>query len=74
VAAFDAKGTVSGGVDPGTSILGLFFSRTVVPCPEEPGGVAQKTIAAPLKFADNRLRGDYIVGGCPGGGIDLLRN
>lgn len=70
---FDATGTVSGNLNASGTILGLFFSRAAVPCPDEPGGVAQKAILATLTFSNNGMRGDYIVGGCPGGTLDLVR-
>jgi len=51
----------------------LIFDRGAVPCPGEPGGVAQRTIAANLTFTDTRMHGSYIVAGCPGGTLDLAR-
>jgi hypothetical protein len=70
---FDAAGTVSGGLNADRTLLGLFFSRATVPCPGEPGDVAQKAIAAIVAVAGSHMRGDYIVGGCPGGTLDLVR-
>jgi hypothetical protein len=72
--AFSGMGSVSGGLTADRTLLGLFFSRPVVPCPGEPGGAAEKTIAAILTVVGDRMQGDYIVGGCPGGTLDLIRN
>jgi hypothetical protein len=70
---FSTTGTVSGGTDPTGTLLVLIFSRRSVPCPGDPGGVAQQTIAANLTVTTNHLGGDYIAGACPGGTMDLVR-
>jgi hypothetical protein len=72
-AQFNAAGTLSGNLDASGSTLGIFFSRASVPCPGEPGNAAERAIAATFTMNDDRLRGNYIVGGCPGGTLDLTR-
>ena len=70
---FSSKGIVSTSLDTTGTKLVLIFDRGAVPCPGEPSGVAQRTIAANLTFTDTRMHGSYIVGGCPGGTLDLAR-
>jgi len=70
---FNAKGAMSGNVDPGGTSVTLLFDRSTVPCPVEPGGSSQKVVAANATLTNNRMRGEYIVGGCPGGTLDLMR-
>ena len=71
--AFSTSGTVSASLDATGTMLGLFLSRSPVPCPGELDGVAQKAIAAVLGVSRDRLRGNYIAAGCPGGTLDLIR-
>ena len=70
---FDSQGTVSANVDASGAGLVVFFDRGTVPCPGEPGRVAQQTIVARVSQTGNRLHGDYIAGACPGGTLDVAR-
>lgn len=70
---FTTAGTVSASLDTTGTTLVLFFSRSSVPCPDEPGGVALRVVTANLEFTDKRMHGGYIVAGCPGGIVDLVR-
>lgn len=70
---FDARGLVSGVVSSGRTAVSLTFDRSPVPCPAESQGVAQKALVANTTLSNNRLHGAYIVGGCPGGTLDLVR-
>lgn len=70
---FSLTGRVSASPDVNATVLVVLFERGVVPCPREPGGVAQRTIAANLTITSNRLHGNYLAGGCPGGTMDLVR-
>lgn len=70
--AFSTSGPISAGFNASGTVLGLFFDRGVVPCPGEPGGTAQKAIAASMTVTGgSRMRGDYVIGGCPGGTLEL---
>lgn len=70
---FTASGTVSGGWLPDGTVFVLLFSRSIVPCPAEVGGVSERTRSASLTLTANRMQGNYIAGGCPGGMMDLTR-
>ena len=70
---FSASGTVSGGVLPDGSYFVLLFSGSTVPCPNSPGGVNERGRSASLVVQGNRMSGDYIDNGCPGGFLDLVR-
>jgi hypothetical protein len=72
--AFSAKGTLTGSLNIEKTILGLTFVRPRVPCPGEPGGMAERTMFASMTVTGDRMRGAYIVValGCPGGTIDLI--
>jgi len=72
-ARFSGSGTVSGNLNAEGTLLGLFFSPTVVPCSGQPDDVDQRVRAAILTVVANRMQGNYVVGGCPGGTIDLVR-
>jgi hypothetical protein len=61
-------------LNPERTALGVFFDRGPVACPSEPGGVAERTMFASMTVSGNRMRGRYIVGGCPGGAMDLTRD
>ena len=71
---FSASGTVSGGLLPDGSYFVLLFSGSTVPCPGAPDGVSEKGRSASLTVTGNRMSGDYIDNGCPGGFLDLVRN
>ena len=71
--AFSWKGTVSAGLDPTRGLLGIFFERHALPCPTEPGGTAQRVMAAAMEFTPTTMHGDYVVAGCPGGTLELTR-
>lgn len=73
--AFSTKGSLTGSLNTERTILGLTFVRPTVPCPGEPGGLADRTMFASMTVTGNRMRGNYIVValGCPGGTIDLIR-
>jgi hypothetical protein len=71
---FSASGTVSGGLLPDGSYFVLLFSGSTVPCPGAPDGVSEKGRSASLIVTGNRMSGDYIDNGCPGGFLDLVRN
>ena len=70
---FNASGTVSGGWLPDRTVFVLLFSRSLVPCPAEPGGTSERTRSASLTLTADRMQGGYIAGGCPGGTMDLTR-
>ena len=70
---FNANGTVSGGWLPDRTVFVLLFSRSLVPCPAEPEGTSERTRSASLTLTANRMQGNYIAGGCPGGMMDLTR-
>jgi hypothetical protein len=70
---FSASGTVSGGMLPDGSYFVLLFSGSTVPCPNLPGGVTERGRSASLVVQGNRMSGDYIDNGCPGGFLDLVR-
>ena len=73
--AFSTKGALTGALNTEKTMLGLTFVRPTVPCPEEPGGMAERTMFASMTVTGDRMRGAYIVValGCPGGTIDLSR-
>jgi hypothetical protein len=71
---FSSSGTVSGGLLPDGSYFVLLFSGSLVPCPGAPDGVSEKGRSASLIVTGNRMSGDYIDNGCPGGFLDLVRN
>jgi hypothetical protein len=71
---FSASGTVSGGLLPDGSYFVLLFSGSTVPCPGAPDGISEKGRSASLIVTGNRMTGDYIDNGCPGGFLDLVRN
>jgi len=73
-AAFNAKGTLSAGLDrPGGTNLGMFFDSAPVPCPGRVNGAAQVARTAVVALANSRAHGDYLAGSCPGGTIDLTK-
>lgn len=72
-ARFSTTGLVSANFDRSGTLLGLFFDRNTVPCPGQPDGVSQRTIAATMTIDAGRMRGEYIAGGCPGGALELTR-
>ncbi len=63
VAALNREGTV----------VGFTFDRSRVPCPSEPGGSAERSILANMTRVGQRMQGNYIVGGCPGGTLEVTR-
>ena len=72
-AAFSARGLVTANFNAERTILVLFFDRGPVPCPAEPGGLAQRGIVASMTVSQTRMHGTYVAGGCPGGSMDLRR-
>ena len=70
---FDVSGTFSGSEGRTQDVLGIFFDRSTVPCPGEPGGRADRAIAATLNVDAGRIIGTYIAAGCPGGTIDATK-
>ena len=73
-AKFSSSGTVSGGLLPDGTYFVLIFSGSLVPCPGAPDGVSEKGRSASLLVRGNRMSGDYIDNGCPGGSLELIRN
>ncbi len=72
-AAFSARGLMTANLNAERTVLVLFFDRGPVPCPGEPGGIAQKGMFASMTVSHSRMHGTYIAGGCPGGSMDLSR-
>ncbi len=72
-ATFAAQGGVTGNTSPDGAYFVLTFDRGPVPCPGEPSGIAERALVALLSPRQNQLHGNYIVGGCPGGSMELTK-
>jgi hypothetical protein len=70
---FSTRGAVVANLNLEQTMLGITFDRNTVPCPEEPGGVAERTMFASMKVEGNHMEGSYVIGGCPGGTLALTR-
>ena len=70
---FSTRGPMVANLNPERTILGLTFDRQTVPCPSAPGGTAERTLFVSMTVNGERMRGPYIIAGCPGGSMDLVR-
>jgi hypothetical protein len=71
--AFDTIGAVTANLNDDGTVLGLTFDRSRIPCPNEPGEVADRAILANMTVSGTRMQGRYVAAGCPGGSLDLVR-
>lgn len=70
---FNVNGDFSGSAGQTLDQFGLFFDRSTVPCPDEPGGRADRALLGTMTVTNTRMVGRYVVAGCPGGSIDITR-
>lgn len=69
--ALNAGGTLEGTASSGGIVL--FFSRAPVPCPGEPAQTAERAVAANVTISTGRMAGRYVIAGCPGGLLDVVK-
>jgi hypothetical protein len=72
-ARFSGSGTITGDQIAGVPFFQLIFSSSTVPCPAEQSGVAEKGRSASVTVAGDRMYGNYMDNGCPGGTLELTR-
>jgi hypothetical protein len=70
---FNASGTATGTQLRNDPLFVVLFSRSLVPCPDAPGGTDERGRSASLIVSGNRMSGGYMDNGCPGGSLDLVR-